>query len=59
MRLSSEGLLDVGCSNAQSQVRAGQAIDVMNTASHNPGHDNGVKLVGPFWEDVSANYADT
>ena len=26
----------------RSQVKAGRAIDVMNTGSHNPGHDNGV-----------------
>ena len=40
----------------RSQVKGGQAIGVMITASHNPGPDNGVKLVDPAGEMLEAEW---
>ena len=40
----------------RSQYKSGQAIGAMITASHNPGPDNGVKLVDPAGEMLEAEW---
>ena len=40
----------------RSQYKRGQAIGAMITASHNPGPDNGVKLVDPAGEMLEAEW---
>ena len=40
----------------RSQYKSGQAIGAMITASHNPGPDNGVKLVAPAGEMLEAEW---
>ena len=40
----------------RSKAKTGQAIGVVVTASHNPVHDNGVKLVDPFGEMLQPSW---
>jgi len=40
----------------RSKTKSGQAIGVVVTASHNPVHDNGVKLVDPFGEMLQPSW---
>merc|ERR1740129_2594833 len=40
----------------RSKLKGGAAIGVMITASHNPGPDNGVKLVDPAGEMLEAEW---
>ena len=40
----------------RSKAKSGQAIGVVVTASHNPVHDNGVKLVDPFGEMLQPSW---
>ena len=40
----------------RSKAKDGQVIGVVVTASHNPEHDNGVKLVDPFGEMLQPSW---
>lgn len=40
----------------RSKAKSGQVIGVVVTASHNPVHDNGVKLVDPFGEMLQPSW---
>ena len=40
----------------RSKAKSGQAIGMVVTASHNPVHDNGVKLVDPFGEMLQPSW---
>jgi phosphoacetylglucosamine mutase len=40
----------------RSKVKQGQCIGAMITASHNPDHDNGVKLIDPHGEMLDQSW---